>query len=138
MLTLVLKHSDASLIARALGISSSAVDKRLVGARRKLGVTRSIDAALVFARAEGLEDGRTVQVAPFIPVPADAARERMASLEGSAGFWASLLPTRERPFNTLPLWIRNTWVISVLLALTMGVVLITGAMETLSRLYRAG
>ncbi|KRB92931.1 MULTISPECIES: LuxR C-terminal-related transcriptional regulator [unclassified Sphingomonas] len=49
-----LARSEVKEVARALGKSTFAVEQRLARARRKLGVRRSIDAALMLARAEGV------------------------------------------------------------------------------------
>jgi DNA-binding CsgD family transcriptional regulator len=138
VLVLLLQHSDGKLVGRALGVSTSAVDKRLAGARRKLGVTRSIDAALMLAQVEGLHAGRTVQVCSSTPVSGSVTMEGTGSFEGRGAAWRSLLPTRERPFNALPLWARNVWIVSFLLVLIVSSVLTVSIAEGLSRLHRTG
>lgn len=49
VLDLVLQHKSNKEIARILGISPSAVDQRLAGARVRLGTSRRSDTALAYA-----------------------------------------------------------------------------------------
>ncbi|MEL7689907.1 helix-turn-helix transcriptional regulator [Citromicrobium bathyomarinum] len=54
-LRLWLGHATAKEIAIRLGVTHHAVEKRLKSARHKLGVASSLEAARIFARAEGYD-----------------------------------------------------------------------------------
>ena len=53
VLRLFLVASDQKEVARRIGRSPATVEQRLARARRKLGVARSLDAALLLAKREG-------------------------------------------------------------------------------------
>lgn len=134
VLRLFLVHSDTSLIGRAIDRSVHAVEQRLKSARRKLGVTRSLDAALLLARAEGAPAYQMAELRPSVaggpPVtPANPAVE---------GGWSMLLPlpTKGRPWNNLPAWTRLAWILFGMFAVAISTLAIVNVAETLSRLSR--
>jgi len=53
VLRLFMVSSDQKELARRIGRSPATVEQRLARARRKLGVARSLDAALMLAEREG-------------------------------------------------------------------------------------
>ncbi|MBB3032643.1 EF-hand domain-containing protein [Alteriqipengyuania lutimaris] len=73
-LRLWLEHKTAKQIALELGVSHHAVEKRLKMARAKLDVATSLDAARVFAQAEGYN--RTVTASPDLHRPTPPAPSR--------------------------------------------------------------
>ena len=72
-LRLVYDHHEIKEISRALGIAPDTVKQRLQGARRLLGVSRSIDAARLLAEHEAADAPYPPRVYPpgDIPEPAD-------------------------------------------------------------------
>ena len=119
-LRLLLRHTDVNLVARALNISTSAVDKRLQSARRKLGVTRSLDAALLLAQEEG-DTGRTVQVALSPAGGTAAVPANPVPSEVGGGYWPMPFPTNGRPWNTMPIWVRLIAMVGLLLLITIAI-----------------
>ena len=134
VLRLYLAHSDAKLIGRAIDRSVHAVDMRLRSARRKLGVTRSLDAALILARAEGDAAYATVEIRASV-AGGDAPESDIPAPENG---WASLLPfpTKGRPWNDLPPWARLAWIAIGMLAVTISSLATVGIAESLSRIAR--
>ena len=136
VLKLYLQRSDVKVIARALGVSDHAVTKRLANARSKLGVTRSIDAALMLGRQDDATIYKTVEVKPLAPIaspsppPMDAASE-----EGAQREWA-LFPTEGHPWNTLPLWLRVVWMVAALLAIMASTMLALSIGQGISSVVR--
>jgi len=134
-LRLFLISSDQKELARRIGRSPATVEQRLARARRKLGVARSLDAALLLAEHEG---GRTYGTALYgdslhgDPQPAGLKlwpprgredRQRLA-----------FLPTRGRPWNTLPAWARLAMILGGMLTLLIATVAMVSIAEALSRI----
>lgn len=139
VLRLVLVHSDAKRIGRAIERSVHAVDMRLRSARRKLGVSRSLDAALMLARAEGVPAPEpapyeAAELRPSVagdPLPAPATQV----VEGG---WSLLLPfpTKGRPWNALPPFVRLAWIAVGMLAVSISSLAVVAMAEALTRIAR--
>ena len=134
VLRLYLAHSDVKLIGRAIDRSVHAVDMRLRSARRKLGVTRTLDAALMLARSEEGPAYATVQLRPS-GTGGDAPPIPKPPVENGS---SSLLPfpTKGRPWNDLPPWARLAWIAIGMLVVTMSSLATVGIAESLSRIAR--
>ena len=134
VLRLYLVHSDVKLVARAIDRSVHAVDMRLRSARRKLGVTRTLDAALLLARADDDPAYATVELRPPVAVPPAAALAMPPAENG----WAAFLPfpTKGRPWNGLPPWARLAWIALGMLAVTISSLAVVTIAESLSRIAR--
>lgn len=142
VLRLILVHSDAKLIGRAIDRSVHAVDQRLRSARRKLGVSRSLDAAMLLARAEG---GPTVTPA-FVTYEPVELRHSVAvpmppppAIPVAEGGWEHSLPfpTKGRPWNALPPIVRLAWIAAGMVAVSISSLAIVAMAEALSRIAQA-
>jgi len=137
VLRLFMVSSDQKELARRIGRSPATVEQRLARARRKLGVARSLDAALMLAEREGRgtygttiygdslrgeEDGPTLKLWP--------PKDRGAS-QGLTFF-----PTRGRPWNTLPAWARLALILGGMLALLIATVAAVSLGEGVTRIVR--
>ena len=85
-----LGHATAKEIARDLGITHHAVEKRLKSARSKLGAQSSLEAARILARVKGY--GGAVSGVPELPAaPADAyPGSHAVPRTGTSGPWRRL------------------------------------------------
>lgn len=119
VLRLFLTSSDVKEMARTIGISAAAVEQRLHRARRKLAVKRSLDAAHILAAAEGHPVIRRAPYSPSYVAQAGGEAGRVAPSEGGVDIWRSLLPTKGRPWNDLPVWARLAWILAATLAATI-------------------
>ena len=135
-LRLFLVRSDVKEIARAVGISTAAVEQRLHRARRKLGVTRSLDAAHMLAAAEGHPVIRRAAYAPSYVAATGGDGDRVAASEGGVDIWRSLLPTKGRPWNDLPVWARLVWIVAGILAASIAALVSVSLGEVVSRIAR--
>ena len=135
-LRLFLVRSDVKEMARTIGISAAAVEQRLHRARRKLGVTRSLDAAHMLAAAEGHPVIRTPIYAPSYVAGARGEPDRIAPAEGSVDIVRSLLPTKGRPWNDLPVWARAVWIVAGILVATIAALVSVSLGEVVSRIAR--
>jgi len=97
-LRLIYRGYNAKEIARKHGIHPATVHQRLTGARRTLGVARSMEAARILAEAEGapVYDGVIYEEIAVAPTPPAEALSWVSRLP-----WP--LPTRRRPKNDLSL-----------------------------------
>jgi len=78
-LRLVLKHYTSKEMARELGVGVDAIDQRLKGAMKKLGVASRLEAARILATHEGLNgDVELVPIAPSA-LPPRAAKSVVGS-----------------------------------------------------------
>lgn len=138
VLRLVLVHSDAKLIGRAIDRSVHAVDMRLRSARRKLGVTRSLDAALMLARAEDAPLAAPYETAEVRPSVAVEAKPTPAMAGAAEGGWSQLLPfpTKGRPWNALPPFVRLAWIAVGMVAVSISSLAIVAMAEALTRIAR--
>lgn len=141
-------HLKPGQIATELDVSTDRVNQLLKSAREKLGVSRSIDAAILLATAEG--NPSHVLGAQDVGVPSgqpigdqegsfgeETVRKAMAALaEAHAPFErertaeAPLLwpiPTSARPFNGLTWYQKLGWGV----AIALGVTVLAGAMVSL-------
>jgi DNA-binding CsgD family transcriptional regulator len=137
VLRLYLKTSDPKEIARAIDRSQHTVDQRLARARRKLGVTRSLDAAHLLAHAEGNPAyGAAIYGSSLRGDALPFVLKRPPS-EGGAGP-ASLapFPTKGRPWNALPPWTRALMIVGGMFAIAVTAVVIVSIGEALSSIAR--
>src|SRR6185369_8476179 len=94
-LRLFLVSSDQKELARRIGRSPATVEQRLARARRKLGVARSLDAALLLAEHEGRGTYGTTIYGDSIRGDADAAALKLWPPKGRGGQPnLTFLPTR--------------------------------------------
>lgn len=144
VLDLLLEHKSNKEIARILGISPSAVDQRLAGARLRLGTHRRGDTARAYAslvRACAKYTGTAAQVAfgsALGESPIEAGSDDLLLLEdvgvtGPYPFWPEQ-PTTPTGFRdlTVPasLWVRVGLII--VFALIIAVVALIGMSVTQS------
>lgn len=111
------------------------MEQRLERARRKLGVSRTLDAALMLAREEGAAwEGAPYPSSPHVPEPAAAA---VLPATGDGG-WRSWLPfpTKGRPWNDLPVWARLAWMAIGTVGLTVSTLAVVSLGEAVSRIVR--
>lgn len=142
VLELVLHHKSNKEIARILGISPSAVDQRLSGARLRLGTQRRSDTAMAYAHLKATcvkSTAEDTQVAfmPFVGNDKkEAEGERLLLLEdvgvtGDFPFWPDVqsAPTGFRAFSVPA----NPWVrlaLIVVFALLIAVIALIGMSVT--------
>src|SRR3954469_22149059 len=104
-LRLFLVSSDQKELARRIGRSPATVEQRLARARRKLGVARSLDAALLLAEHEGRGTYGTAIYGESLHGGSDAAALKLWPPKGrGAQPNLTFFPTRGRPWNSLPAW----------------------------------
>jgi DNA-binding CsgD family transcriptional regulator len=127
-----LRSSDPKALARQFGISEHTVKQRLGRARAKLGVGRTLDAAHLLARADG--DSIYPSMVYTDLAHGDGARSAATDLSSDAVPSWSLLPSRDRPWNTQPGWVRLALIVAGMLAITITAVLAVDIMDTWSRL----
>lgn len=150
-LRLLFAHYKPGEIATRLGISTDRVNQHLKGARERLGVSRSIDAARLLAEAEtppshavGAQDMGLLKAPSPVddsdafdggdePVPMLRERHAPYHVEPDlAGIDVPVpLPTRRRPFNELTWYQRLTWG----LAIAVGATVLAGAMISLQNAF---
>ena len=96
-LHLVVQRKSSKEIARILNISKPAVDQRLDGARRTLGVATRDEAAVIFARTSGTYD-RIIYDPAYVPIEqvSDAVN---AQSDGSDSF---ILEEAANPYGFEP------------------------------------
>lgn len=132
-----LHSSDQKELARRIGRSPATVEQRLARARRKLGVARSLDAALLLAEHEGRPAyGTAIYVDSIHGVgPGTAVRWRQPKND-EAPQGLSFLPRRGRPWNLLPTWVRLAIILGGTLALLIATVAAVSIEEQVSRIVR--
>ena len=136
-LRLFLISSDQKELARRIGRSPATVEQRLARARRKLGVARSLDAALLLAEREGNQTyGTAIYGESLHGEPEKTALKLWPPKERGAAQSLSFFPTRGRPWNTLPAWARLALILGGILALLIATVAAVSLGETVTRIVR--
>ena len=136
-LRLFLVSSDQKELARRIGRSPATVEQRLARARRKLGVARSLDAALLLAEREGNPTYGTAIYGESINGEAEkSALKLWPPKDRGATQSLSFFPTRGRPWNTLPAWARLALILGGMLALLIAAVAVVSLGESITRIVR--
>ena len=136
-LRLFLVSSDQKELARRIGRSPATVEQRLARARRKLGVSRSLDAALLLAEREGNQTyGTAIYGGSLHGKPEKSALKLWPPKERGAAHSLSFFPTRGRPWNTLPAWARLTLIMGGMLTLLIAAVATVSLGEGISSIVR--
>ena len=136
-LRLLLVSSDQKELARRIGRSPAAVEQRLARARRKLGVARSLDAALLLAEREGNQTyGTAIYGDSLHGEPDKTALKLWPPKDRGAAQSLSFFPTRGRPWNTLPAWARLALILGGIVALMIGAVATVSLGESASRIVQ--
>ena len=136
-LRLFLVSSDQKEVARRIGRSPATVEQRLARARRKLGVARSLDAALLLAEREGNQAYGTAIYGDSLRGEAErSALKLWPPKDRGATQSLSIFPTRGRPWNTLPAWARLALILGGMLVLLIGAVATVSLGESFSRIVR--
>lgn len=129
--------SDQKELARRIGRSPATVEQRLARARRKLGVARSLDAALMLAEREGRGTyGTTVYGDSLRGEVRDSALKLWPPKDRGGSQALAFLPTRGRPWNTLPVWARLALILGVMLALLIAAVATVSLGESVTRIVQ--
>ena len=136
-LRLFLVSSDQKELARRIGRSPAAVEQRLARARRKLGVARSLDAALLLAEREGNQTyGTAIYGDSLHGEPDKTALKLWPPKDRGAAQSLAFFPTRGRPWNTLPAWARLALILGGIVALMIGAVATVSLGESASRIVQ--
>jgi DNA-binding CsgD family transcriptional regulator len=136
-LRLFLVVSDQKELARRIGRSPATVEQRLARARRKLGVARSLDAALLLAEHEGRSTyGTAIYGDSLHGAPALAALKLWPPRDRTGNQSLAFFPTRGRPWNTLPPWVRLALILGGMVALLIGAVATVSLGESITRIVR--
>ena len=136
-LRLFLVSSDQKELARRIGRSPATVEQRLARARRKLGVARSLDAALLLAEREGNETyGRAIYGESLYGEGEKSGLNLWPPKGRGAAQSLSIFPTRGRPWNTLPAWARLALILGAMLALLIAAVATVSIGESVTRIVR--
>ena len=136
-LRLFLISSDQKELARRIGRSPATVEQRLARARRKLGVARSLDAALLLAEREGNQTyGTAIYGESLHGEPEKSALKLWPPKDRGAAPGLSFFPTRGRPWNTLPAWARLTLIMGGMLTLLIAAVATVSLGEGISSIVR--
>jgi len=137
-LRLFLVSSDQKELARRIGRSPATVEQRLARARRKLGVSRSLDAALLLAEREGgtKAHGTALYGETLHGEAEKSALKLWPPKERGAAQSLSFFPTRGRPWNTLPAWARLTLIMGGMLTLLIAAVATVSLGEGISSIVR--
>jgi DNA-binding CsgD family transcriptional regulator len=137
VLRLFLVSSDQKELARRIGRSPATVEQRLARARRKLGVARSLDAALLLAEYEGRTAYGTAIYGDSLHGEANGPTLKLwPPKERGAAQSLAFLPTRGRPWNTLPTWVRLALIVGGMLALLIAMVAMVSIGESVSRIVQ--
>jgi DNA-binding CsgD family transcriptional regulator len=136
-LRLFLVVSDQKELARRIGRSPATVEQRLARARRKLGVARSLDAALLLAEHEGRGTyGKAIYGDSLHGDAAESALKLWPPKERGGRQSRTFFPTRGRPWNTLPAWARLAVILGGMLVLLIATVATVSIGEGLSRIVQ--
>jgi len=136
-LRLFLISSDQKELARRIGRSPATVEQRLARARRKLGVARSLDAALLLAEREGNQTyGTAIYGESLHGEPEKTALKLWPPKERGPTQSLSFFPTRGRPWNTLPAWARLALILGGMLTLLIGAVATVSLGESITRIVQ--
>jgi DNA-binding CsgD family transcriptional regulator len=137
VLRLFLVSSDQKDLARRIGRSPATVEQRLARARRKLGVARSLDAALLLAEHEGRTAYGTAIYGESLRGEADKpALKLWPPKDRGAAQSLAFLPTRGRPWNTLPTWARLAMILGGMLTLLIAAVAVVSLGESITRIVQ--
>lgn len=128
-----LQCSDVQVVARIIGKSVPTAEQRLARARRKLGVHRTIDAALMYARVQGLTYGSAIYT-PSVVADVDPPDLDVVPAENGSGISLLPFPTKGRPWNDLPVWTRLAMIAGGMLFASLSIVLIADLLETVTRI----
>ncbi len=129
--------SDQKELARRIGRSPATVEQRLARARRKLGVGRSLHAALMLAEHEGRGTYGTAIYGDSLHGGEDAPALKLWPPKGRGGTQAfTFLPTRGRPWNSLPAWLRLALILGGMVALMVTTVAAVSIGEAVTRIVR--
>lgn len=137
VLRLFLVSSDQKELARRIGRSPATVEQRLARARRKLGVARSLDAALLLAEHEGRSTYGTAIYGDSLHGEADSPALKLwppKDRRAAQGFM--IFPTRGRPWNMLPAWARLSLILGGMLTLLIAAVAVLSLGESITRIVR--
>ena len=136
-LRLFLVSSDQKELARRIGRSPATVEQRLARARRKLGVARSLDAALLLAEREGNQTyGKAIYGESLHGEAEKSALKLWPPKERGAAQSLSFFPTRGRPWNTLPMWARLAVILGGMFILLIAAVATVSLGESVTRIVR--
>jgi DNA-binding CsgD family transcriptional regulator len=136
-LRLFMISSDQKELARRIGRSPATVEQRLARARRKLGVARSLDAALLLAERERPGTYGTAIYADSIHGGLEPQGLNLwPPKERSETHSVAFLPSRGRPWNTLPAWARIVVIVAGMLALLIATVATVSIGEGLTSIVR--
>jgi len=136
-LRLFLVSSDQKELARRIGRSPATVEQRLARARRKLGVARSLDAALLLAEREGNQTyGKAIYGETLHGEADQVALNLWPPKDRRAAHSLSFFPTRGRPWNTLPAWARLALILGGMLVLLIATVATVSIGESISRIVQ--
>ena len=137
VLRLFLVSSDQKDLARRIGRSPATVEQRLARARRKLGVARSLDAALLLAEHEGRTAyGTAIYGDSLHGEPDKSALKLWPPKDRGAAHSLAFLPTRGRPWNTLPTWARLAMILGGTLVFMIAAVAAVSLGESFTRIVR--
>ncbi len=137
VLRLFLVVSDQKELARRIGRSPATVEQRLARARRKLGVARSLDAALLLAEHEGRSTyGTAIYGDSLHGGPAAAALKLWPPKDRGGRQSLMFFPTRGRPWNTLPAWARLSLILGGMIALLIAAVATVSIGESVTRIVQ--
>ena len=136
-LRLFLVSSDQKELARRIGRSPATVEQRLARARRKLGVARSLDAALLLAEREGNQTyGTAIYGESLRGEPEKSALKLWPPKDRGATQSLAFFPTRGRPWNTLPAWARLAVIVGGMLVFLIAAVAAVSLGESFTRIVR--
>ena len=137
VLRLFLVSSDQKDLARRIGRSPATVEQRLTRARRKLGVARSLDAALLLAEREGSKTYGTAIYGDSLRGDEERHTIRWQAPKGrGADQGLMFLPTRGRPWNMLPIWARLTLILGGIFFLLVASVAAVALGQSVSSIVR--
>jgi DNA-binding CsgD family transcriptional regulator len=157
-LRMVYRHMETKEIARELGLSPDGVTQRIKTAMKTLGVDRRRDAALILAKAEGLEpyprqvySSRDIASAPEPAMLAtstegerqsgssgEAMREEQSAFRAAAPSRSPALPLPiggARP-NDVGWQTRLAWIAGIAIGIALAFGGLVGGVEALTRLIR--
>jgi DNA-binding CsgD family transcriptional regulator len=136
-LRLFLVSSDQKEVARRIDRSPATVEQRLARARRKLGVARSLDAALMLADHEGKDTYGAAIYGPSLRGGEASPTLNLWPPKGHDGREAyTFFPTRGRPWNSLPIWLRLVMIVGGMLALLIAIAATVSIAEAVTGIVR--
>lgn len=135
-LRLYLESSDPKRIGSKLGKSHHEIERRFKEARRKLGVNRTRDAAVLLAADEGNPAYETAIYRDL--VGGEGRKFDLIKPPVEAGWFSRNMPfpTKGRPWNALPVGARLAAILAGMLILVVTAVLFVNLAQTLTGLVR--